>query len=425
MLFLEQRKTMANHSQSTGGTDPEQKARTVAPVPRPRVRFDRNEFSGAFGDIGTDLPLLLAMIPAAGLDVGSVFLLFGLAQVVTGMLYGLPMPMQPLKAMAVMVIAEKIPGNVLLGGGLAIGVVMLGLTVSGLLQWLVRVIPRCVVRGVQLGLALSLGQMALRQYVPAMGPKGFVLAGVSFVILLLLLGNRRVPAALPVIGLGVLVALLSGIDTEAIAAGVGFHLPSIRVPAWSDVVTGFLLLALPQLPLSLSNSVIATHRTLGDLFPERPVSVRKIGATYSLVNLAVPFLGGVPLCHGCGGLAGHHAFGGRTGGSVVIYGGLFLLIGLFFGGAASEVVRLFPLPVLGVILFSEAVALGSLVRDVAESRREFLIVLIVALCALGLPQGYVVGMFLGTALYYGSVRQRGAGTTSEGEREGPAPGDHP
>jgi MFS superfamily sulfate permease-like transporter len=168
-------------------------------------------------------------------------------------------------------------------------------------------------------------------------------------------------------------------------------------------MTGFVVLALPQLPLSISNSVIATHRALQDLFPERAVSVRKIGLTCGVANLVLPFLGGIPVCHGCGGLAGHHAFGGRTGGSVVIYGGLFLGMGLFFGGAVSEVVRLFPVPVLGVVLLFEAVVLASLVRDVAGSPRELRIAIVVALCALALPQGYFIGLLVGTALFHARV----------------------
>lgn len=372
-----------------------------------RIRFDRNELGGAFGDIGTDLPLLLAMIPAAGLDAASVFALFGVAQIATGFLYRLPMPMQPLKAMAVIVIAEGVSGDVLFGGGLAVGAVMLFLALTGLLGWLVRVIPRCVVRGVQLGLALSLGQLALGRYVPGAGVEGFALAAVAFVIIVVLLGNRRVPPALPAIGLGMVFVLVSGLDGGAIAGGLGVHLPSARVPAWSDILTGFVVLALPQLPLSLSNSVIATHRTLQDLYPERGVSVRRIGLSYGVANLVLPFLGGVPVCHGCGGLVGHHAFGARTGGSVVIYGLLFAGLGLFFGGAASELVRLFPLPVLGVILLFEALGLAVLVRDVAGHARELRIALLVALCALGLPQGYVIGLLLGTALYYaGAMREK-------------------
>src|SRR5690606_9583861 len=155
------------------------------------------------------------------------------------------------------------------------------------LERLVRVIPRCVVRGVQLGLALSLARLALGQYVPAMGPPGYALALVSFVLLALLFGNRRIPAALPVIGLGVVVAFVSG-GASGITAKPGIHLPVPQVPAWTDITTGFVLLALPQLPLSLSNSIIATHRALRDLFPQHQVGVRKLGFSYGLANVIIP-----------------------------------------------------------------------------------------------------------------------------------------
>ena len=121
-----------------------------------RIRFDRNELAGAFGDIGTDLPLVVGMVTAAGLDSASVFIMFGAMQILTGLVYGLPMPMQPLKAMAVLVISQKLAGNVLYGAGMAIGLIMLVLALSGALEGLARLVPRCVVRGIQFGLGLAL-----------------------------------------------------------------------------------------------------------------------------------------------------------------------------------------------------------------------------------------------------------------------------
>jgi hypothetical protein len=371
---------------------------------RSRIRFDRNELAGSFGDIGTDLPLIVAMIPAAGLDTASVFIMFGAMQVLTGILYGLPMPMQPLKAMAVIIITQRLTGDLLLGGGLAIALTMLLLSVTGALTWLARVIPHPVVRGIQLGLGLKLAFLALQQYVPADGAPGYALAGFAFVIIVALLGSRRFPPALPVIALGVVYALLSGTDLGEIGAGVGLSAPILHVPTWDDVLTGFLLLALPQLPLSLSNSVIATDKTLRDLFPDRSIGIRKIGLTYSLVNLINPFLSGIPVCHGCGGLAGHHAFGARTGGSVLIYGSMYLVLGLFFAGVASSVVQLFPHPILGVILLFEALVLMAFVRDVTTSRADTTIACLVGVLALGLPHGFVIGIVIGTALYYVSRR---------------------
>ncbi|MCG3126104.1 MAG: hypothetical protein CHACPFDD_00933 [Phycisphaerae bacterium] len=377
---------------------------TVANPATPRIRFDRHELAGSFGDIGTDLPLLIGMIAAAGLDAASVFTVFGLLQILTGLLYGLPMPMQPLKAMAVLVISQKIAGPTLYGAGLAIGVIVLVLTLSGALTWLARVIPRCVVRGVQVGLGLSLATLALKQYVPAQGVAGWWLAAGGFVVMLALWGNRRAPAGLVLIALGAVYALTWRIDAAAIVGGVGLRLPQMHLPDWNSIVTGAVVLALPQLPLSLSNSLIATRQTVADLFPQRPVTIRELGLTYSLVNLIAPFLSGVPVCHGCGGLAGHYAFGARTGGSVVIYGAMYVLLGLLFGGVAAQVVEVFPLPILGVVLLFEGLVLMRLVGDTAGSPRELTIALLVAVVALSVPQGYVVGLLIGTTLYYLSSR---------------------
>jgi MFS superfamily sulfate permease-like transporter len=364
------------------------------------IRFDRNELAGSFGDIGTDLPLVIGMVLAAGLDAGSVFIMFGLAQIATGLVYGLPMPMQPLKAMAVIVIGQKLSGDVLFGGGLAIGVVMLLLVVTGGLSWLARVVPRCVVRGVQFGLGLSLASLALKNYVQADGLPGYVIAAVAFVAMLLLLGNRRVPGGLVVILLGVGYALVTRFDSIAQAASPSLALPQLHTPTWDDILTGFLVLSLPQLPLSLSNSVIATNQTIKDLFPEREIGVPKIGLTYSIANLIMPWFSGIPVCHGCGGIAGHYAFGARTGGAVIIYGSLYLLLGLFLSGQISHVIEVFPKPILGVVLLFEAVTLLLFIRDQAGSQRDLMIALLVAMIAFTLPQGYVVGLLVGTAIYY-------------------------
>jgi xanthine/uracil/vitamin C permease (AzgA family) len=365
-----------------------------------RIRFDRNELAGSFGDIGTDLPLIIGMILACKLDPASSLIMFGAMQVFTGLLYGLPMPVQPLKAMAVIMISQKLTGNVLYGAGLAIGVTMLVLSATGLLSLLSRLIPLCVVRGIQLGLGLSLATLALKTYVGADGAEGYVLAGVCFLIILFLLGSRKYPAALAVMALGTLWAVAFKLDIYKIGQSLGVSLPAFHVPAPGDVWQGLLTLALPQIALSLSNSIIATKQTVGDLFPDRRISIRKIGLTYSFMNLVNPFLSGIPTCHGAGGMAGHYAFGARTGGSILIYGSLFLTLGLFFSKGFSDVVQVFPLPVLGVVLVFEGITLMSFVKDIAGSKSDLLVALVVALCCLGLPNGFAIGLVVGTAVAY-------------------------
>ncbi|HTK94480.1 MAG TPA: putative sulfate/molybdate transporter [Terriglobales bacterium] len=381
-----------------------------APKPTPtqaRLRFDRNEFSGAFGDIGTDFPLITGMILAAGLNPASVLTMFGLMQIFTGLLYGLPIPAQPLKAMAVIVISQKASGPVLYGAGLAIGLIMLVFASTGLLTVLANLVPKSVVRGIQFGLGLQLATLALRDYIPAEGQVGWVLAGVACLITLLLLGNRRFPPAPFVLALGFAFALVFRVHPRALLEGAQLVLPSTNVPTPHDVWVGLYLLAIPQLALSFGNSILATRQVAGDLFPERPLTVRKIGLTYSLMNLVNPFFGGVPTCHGSGGIAGHYTFGARTGGSVVIYGIFYLVLGLFFSVAFQQVIPLFPKPVLGTMLLFEALALLLLCRDMAASVAELAVVLVVGLSALTLPYGYVVGLLLGVLLHYAFRRRLG------------------
>jgi hypothetical protein len=372
--------------------------------PDSRIRFDRNELAGAFGDIGTDLPLIVGMTLAAGLDSASVLTMFGLMQIGTGLLYRLPMPVQPLKAMAALVIAQQIEGRILYGAGLAVGAAMLLLTATRAIDWLARVVPKSVVRGIQFGLGLQLASIALGDYMRADGVPGYLLAGAGFVITVFLLGNRRYPPALFVMTLGIVYAFVFKIGPQVVVESAGFHLPTVHAPAWQAITTGFVLLALPQIPLSLGNSLLATRQIVSDLFPASKLTVRKIAWTYSLMNLVNPFFGGIPTCHGSGGIAGHFAFGGRTGGSVVIYGSLYVALGLFFSSGFSEVIQVFPLPILGVLLFFEGLALVRLIRDLADSASDFIVALLVGMMALLLPYGYVVALVLGTALAYLSRR---------------------
>jgi Molybdate transporter of MFS superfamily len=363
-----------------------------------RVRFDRNELAGAFGDIGTDLPLIVGMILASGMDVASVLVVFGVLQILTALTYGIPMPVQPLKAVAALVIALNIRSDLIYGAGFAIGVVVLLLTLTGLIDWLAKVIPKAVIRGIQFGLGLQLSYLALTKYVQSEGVAGYALAAVSFTVIIALFKNKRFPPALLVIACGIVYAFLFKVDTSALESSLGFSIPQMRVPTIDDIVQGFLLLSLPQIPLSLGNSLLATRQIAQDYFPEKAPSLRKIAMTYSLLNIFSPLFSGIPVCHGSGGMAGHYFFGARTGGSVVLYGLLYLGLGLFLSNGFSLTIQVFPLPMLGVILLFEGLALMQLMKDTVASPSDLRIALLVGLLAVGVPYGYLVGMIVGVVL---------------------------
>ena len=368
------------------------------------IKFDRNEWSGAFGDIGTDFPLIVGMILAAGLDSASVLVTFGVMQIFTGSFYKMPMPIQPLKAMATIVITQKISPNILYGGGLAIGISMLLLNITKLIDWINKVVPKAVIRGIQLGLGIKLGLLALQDYVIADGVAGYYLAAAAFLLAIFLIGNRKYPPAIFIIMLGMFYAFVFKVDAHSFINAVGIHLPQIHTPTWADILTGFLILTIPQIPLSIGNSILATNQIANDWYPKHTVTIRKISYTFSLVNLINPFFSGIPTCHGSGGIVGHHTFGGRTGGSVIIYGCLYIFLGLFLSQGFDTLVHIFPLPILGILLLFESLGLMLLVQDVTDSKSSFMIALLVGLISGGIQYGFVIGLFVGTLIYYATAK---------------------
>jgi MFS superfamily sulfate permease-like transporter len=361
--------------------------------------FSRHEIAGAFGDLGTDLPLLVGVILATGMDASAAFVTFGTLQIFSGLAYRLPMPVQPLKAMAAIAIAGKIAPPLLAAGGLIVGVTMLLLANTGALAWIARNVPKPVVRGIQVGLGIQLLTLAVTRFLPSGGTNGWLLAAAALGVITVMRRNRHVPAGLVVLALGLAYAAVTW--PAGTPGPWGFRLPSLpaRWPTGDEFAHAALLLALPQIALSLGNSVLATRQVVADFFPDRePLTVRRIGTTYGLMNLAAAPLGGLPVCHGSGGIVGHYIFGARTGGSAIVYGIALLFAGLFLVGDPAAFQRLVPGPVLGALLFVEAVAVLALVRDQWPTPSAFVLALACGLTAAYAPYGYALALIGGTFL---------------------------
>lgn len=357
--------------------------------------YDARELGGALGDLGTLVPFLAGYLTVTGLDPSGVLVTFGLASIAAGLWYRTPIPVQPMKGIGSVAIARPdlaTPGAIA-ASALVTGVLWLGLGLSGAVAWIARLTARPVVQGVVLGLGLTLMLEAIRTMA------GDPLLGVAAVVVAFwLLARPRVPAMLVLLagGIGVALAREPGLAGELTGLSWRWRLPVLGGASftWPELVTGALVLGLPQAALTLGNAVLATAAEHNRLFPARPVTPRALALDHGAMNLAAAALGGAPLCRGAGGLAAHVRFGARTGGAPVLLGALLLLAGLGLADSIDALLRIFPAGVLGTILLVAGLELATS-AGLGDSRADRAVALLTAGgCLWNAGVGYLAGLAL-------------------------------
>jgi hypothetical protein len=360
-------------------------------------RYDRMEMAGAFGDLGTLVPFVVAYLAVLKMDPFGVLLAFGTAMIVCGLVYKTPIPVQPMKAAGAIATTQAaqtiiITPTMVYGASLATGLIWLLLGLTGTAHRVANLIKRPVVVGIILGLGFGFMIEGAK-----MMAQNWWVAAPALLCTCLLLTNRVIPAMFLLLMFGAAYGIVS--DPTLIEALGGMRVEP-RVPTFAlaelslnDLLIGTVFLALPQVPLTLGNAVIAITEENNRLFPQRPVNEGRIATSTGVMNLLSAGVGGVPMCHGAGGMAGHVQFGARTGGAVVILGIILLATAVFFSGSVATLLRLFPAAVLGVILFltGAQLALGSC--DFSKDKGERFVTLATgALAIWNVGIAFVVGM---------------------------------
>ncbi len=365
--------------------------------------YNKMEFAGAFGDLGTLIPFVVGYITLNKMDPLGVLIAFGIFKIFVGFYFRTPVPIQPMKAIGGMAIAHAgtITPGMIWGAGIFTGLFWLLMGITGAITWIEKITTKPVVRGIMLGLGLSfivegLGMMRIQPL--------FALGGVA--LTLLLLNSRRFPAMLVLLGYGIIVAFIQRPELfgELSNLSVRFRLPELTFGriSWQEVLSGFIILGLPQAPLTLGNAIIATVSENNRYFPDRKVTAKTISIDHGVMNLISTCIGGIPMCHGAGGMAGHIRFGARTGGALVMLGVMLLLIGLFLSDSVTLLLQIFPRPILGVILFFAGVELALVVQDVKLKKQNLFVLLITAGTAMwNMGVAYLAGLIL----YYGLQRR--------------------
>ena len=353
---------------------------------KPKNRYHLAELAGAFGDLGTLIPFVAAYISVVKMDPAGILLAFGSMLVVAGLVYRTPFPVQPMKAIGAAAITQtgamaSLTAGTVMGAGVVTGVLWLVLAATGLARRLTRWVPRPAMLGVVMGLGFSFMLEGIRM----MSQQPW-LGAALLLLTLVLLARSRIPAMLILLVVGAALALVEQptLMTELAAIQIAPHLPSFSWPTltWNDLWIGALFLALPQLPLTFGNALISITEENNRLFPDRPVTEKRVALSTGLMNLWSSALGGIPMCHGAGGMAGHVQFGARTGGSSVMLGVLLLATGFFLADSVALLFKLFPTVVLGVILFLAGVQLALNSKEVGGDKVDRFVVLTTAAFAV-------------------------------------------
>jgi len=384
------------------------------------IKFNRMEFAGSLGDLGTLLPLAIGMILINGLNPTGVILVVGLFYIFSGLYFRVTCPVEPMKVIAAYAVATGITATQVQASCLWVFLFLIVIGGTNIITLVGGYIPRPVVRGVQLstgvllvsqGVRLMLGtskfQMLKQTAEPYLIiqnigwlPIGLIIGLLLGFLTLLLLENRRLPAALVVVGTGLLVGILIGTREGLDQIRIGINLPKLLPFGWpsgADFSFALLVLVLPQIPMTLGNAVMANADLSIQYFPQdgRRVTYRGLCISMALGNLLSFFLGGMPMCHGAGGLASRYRFGARTAGSNIIIGAIFMALALFLGSHSLALIYMLPMAALGVLLIFAGAQLTLTLLDMQTRKELFVPILILGITlASNLAAGFLTGIAL-------------------------------
>ena len=392
--------------------------------------FNRMELAGSFGDLGTLLPIAIGMIVVNGLNPTGLLFVVGAYYILSGMYYGVTVPVQPMKVIGAYSIAMALTPGVITASGLLMGIFLLLIGITGAIHIIGKYTPKAVVRGVQVavgtllmvqGFKFMLGiskyqemRNAAEPYlnVQAIGPIhiGIILGIVGSVITFLLLENKRIPAALVVIIGGILVGVFLGKHEGFENLRVGIHLPSVLpfgMPTLKDFSFALFVLVFPQIPMTIGNAVIANADLSKEYFGEqsKKVSYRALSNSMGIALLGSFLFGGMPVCHGAGGLAAHYRFGARTAGSNIIIGVIFMILAVMFGIHALAIIYLIPMSVLGILLIFAGSQLCLMIKDMKDTIDLFVVIIMLGITlATNLAAAFITGIIVSYAFKTGKLK---------------------
>lgn len=382
-----------------------------------------SEISGSLGDLGTYIPLVVVLARKRSIYLAPALFFGGLANLLTGLFWDVPMCVQPMKSIAAVAISANWNAQTVSAAGTLVGGLVFLIGITNLIEVVNLIVPVPVVAGLQIGVGLNLVSSGIKSIQRLRWVATYDSILLAFLVSLLclywlredhmanvdrslpnqrtlprqmdvdvqndtneirtvknrsswkiwqqlkLLWNKKIPHPVGIY-LFLIGVIFAGIKIGTTKKSYGpFHffgapialsvLGSVKAIEWKK---GLLEGALPQLPLTCLNSVIAVCALAHGLYPEKRkpcadqlssdavVGRRQVAISVGLMNLCFVPVGSMPYCHGSGGLAGQHKMGARHGASVVFLGFIKMMFAIFFGAAALTLLDAMPVAILGVMV---------------------------------------------------------------------------
>jgi SulP family sulfate permease len=367
----------------------------------PSLKGLSGEFSGAFADLGTFLPIVLGVLSLRQMDPTGLLLGFGCFALAVALIYRRPIPVQPMKVVAAVAIASQLSPSMIAATGLLIGVVLLLLGLTGWINRLAEKLPQTLLQGIQMGVGLYLLWAGLKLMMDQW------MVGLTLFLLLMLVQRTlfRSYAVLAIVVGFAAWSLIAGSTRPDISVGLFWPpLVTLNMQDLWQTTTGVLF---PQLALTLTNAVVVTAAIAGELFPDdrSRITPQRLALSSGGLNLLLALFGAFPMCHGAGGLVVQHRFGARSGLAPSIFGVSCLALGLFLGPDALKLLELLPVSAVGALLAVAGVHLAASKKLLHTERWHLAVVLITAIACVVV--NVAVGLLVGLLAEFLRLRYRG------------------
>jgi hypothetical protein len=322
-------------------------------------QFYSGEISGAFGDFGTLIPILVSLSATNQINLTASLIFGGLFNIISGFYFQIPLPVQPMKSIAAIALLANLNNAEIASAGLSVATALTLFALTGAIKLFAKYIPLYIVRGIQLGTGMALILKGISyinsshrwSFSGSDAADNYLIAMISFSLVMGFWKSRITLSALILFIAGMIIAATQ-VNLSSLTVGPKFIPPFI--PTAQEFLHGFITAGLGQIPLTLSNSVIAVVVLAQDLFPDadykKRITVSKISLWVAFMNFSAVWFGSMPFCCGSGGLAAQYRFGSRTKVSVIFLGCIKIFAGLIFGSSIGILFQKIPSSIIGVLL---------------------------------------------------------------------------